>query len=243
MNWKTVKIIYQIEKRRCNPTHLSLIFSVITAIFLSLFLFRSMLIDAYSSTLVMKQFLMYMAIFFSISFSLLFIEELKSDYEKGIFHTFLIYPINPGEIILSKLMALGSYVFLIIISIIIVFIFLSEIFLIWGMVWFISFIIGVLLLIFVTYTVSFIMSPLINLSPLPELIIILFFLTITFFSFSLPLKYLALLAPFITIPEIIIGINNSSQIIGFSIGGLFLYIGLFVISYLYLNAKKRRYVP
>ena len=243
MNWKTVKIIYQIEKKRCDPTLLSLIFSIIIAIFLCLFLFRPMPVGLYSSILIMKQFLMYMAIFFGISFALLFIEELKSDYEKGIFHTFLIYPINPGEIILSKLMALGIYVFLIVSSIIVIFVFLSGTFLIWGMIWFISLIIGILLLIFVTYSVAFIVSPLISFSPLPEMIIILFFLTITFFSFSLPLKYLALLAPFITIPEIIMGINSSSQIIVFSIGGLLFYFCLFIISYLYLNTKKRRCLP
>ena len=246
MNWKVIKIVYQIEKERCNSSLLSLIFAVITALFLCLIFFRPTLIvmtGKYVSMFVMKQFLMYMTIFFGITFSLLFIQELRSDYGKGVFHTFLTYPINPGELVLSKLMALGLYVLYIIIGVTLLFLILSGIFLVWGAVWSISLLIGVLILIFVTYSLSLIISPLMNLSPLPEILIILFFLTVTFFSFSIPSQYLALLAPFLTIPEIIMGVKQSSQIIIFSIGGIFFYFVLGMISYIYMNMRKGRYVP
>ena len=246
MNWKVLKIVYQIEKERCNSSLLSLIFAVITSLFLCLIFFRPTLIvmaGKYTSMYTMKQFLMYMTIFFGISFSLLFIQDIRSDYGKGIFHTFLTYPINPGELVLSKLMALGLYVLYIIIGATLIFLFLSGIFLIWGVIWSVSLLIGVLILIFVTYSLSLIISPLMNLSPLPEILIILVFLSVTFFSFSIPSQYLALLAPFLIIPEIIMGIERTTQIIVFSIGGIFFYFALALVSYLYMNMRKGRYVP
>jgi len=242
MNWKIVKIFYEIEMKRCNSTLLSLIFSIITALTLSFIFFKPMIIESGTPLMLIKLFLMYMTLFFGITFPILFLEEVKIDYQSGIFHTFLVYPINPGEIILSKLMAYGAYVFLIIIVNITLFIIFSGLSIVWGLTWSIVLIISVFLLIYVTYLLSFTLSPLNNFSPLPELIILMFFLTVTFFSFGIPKEYISILAPFVTIPEIIIGAESSIKIIIFSIGGIFLYFILFASTYYFLNSKSRRYV-
>ncbi len=245
MNWKLIKSLYKMESERIESPILILIFAFLISLFLGLILFRPILIEGnYSREDIVKlqQFLMYMAMFFGTSFSLLFIEELKSDYNQGIFHTFLTYPVNPSTIVLSKLFALGGEVLYSIIITIFIFTVFSQIFAIWGILWVVSLFIGMLLLVYVTYTFSFIISPLINFSPLPEMLIITFYLSITFFSFSIPSEYLSLFAPFITVPKIIQGAATSNKDILFSAISVFMYLLLSYFVYEFMNHRKRRHV-
>ncbi len=244
MNWNLLKVIYKIEKERVNSPLLILVFSFLTSIFICIILFKSDLVynEKQIGFLLIQQFLTYMAVFFGISFSMLFIEELKSDYNKGIFHTYLTYPVNPSTVVISKLLAMGINVFIGIFISLLVFISLSNVVSIWGIRWLLAILLGFFVLLYVVYIITFMVSIMANLSPIPEMLILVYFLTITFFSFALPSQYLSILAPFITLPKFIIGINSPSKETMFSIISIILYGILAYGIFKLMNYKKRKVV-
>ncbi|MCD6370654.1 MAG: hypothetical protein J7L63_04075 [Thermoplasmata archaeon] len=245
MNLRELKILYKIEGKRAESPVLIVVFSTLQSIFLAVILFKPTIANnVYGNTayISLQADLVYVAIFFGITFSLLYIQELKNDYSRGIFHTFLTYPISPGAYAFSKLAALFVRVFISNISVVILFVLLTRMYFIWGIWWSIGLILGIAIIMMMSFGVSYILSPLMNLSPLPEMLIVAFFLGITFFSYTIPQHYLSLVAPFFTVAKLACGVKISAQERLMTLLSPFLYSVFMSLSYFYHNVRKRRCV-
>jgi len=245
MKLKQIRILFSMEQHRVNALALGVLFSVMLAFIILITLFKPTMGGAMgmgqapllSSAL---SFIYFLTVFLGITLSLLVLQELRSDYTNGVFYTMLTYPVSAGEFMVSKVLAIGTYVFLDIIIIFALFVFLSGAFLIYGAILLAALFVAVVLLLFTVMLLALILAPLAHLSPLPEMIVVGLFLGITIFSYSLPSEYLALIAPYITVIKVAGGMKVPFKEIMFAALSPFIYLALAYASCTFLNTQKRR---
>ncbi len=242
MSLSELKTLYEMEKNRVNTRILSILFSLMLAFIIIITLFRPSMsggITSGSPLLSMSlAFMYFFTVFFGITFSILVMQEIKSDFTRGVYYTIMTYPVKPGEFLMAKVLAIWSSVLIDIILTFSIFAVISLAFLIYGMLIF-ALIISLFLLLTITMLTTLILSPIADLSPLPEMIIIGIFLGITLFSYSLPSEYLALVAPYFTIIKIAGGAKVSVKEITFAAFSPFIYMVLAYLSYTFVNVRKR----
>ncbi len=249
MRWDRIKILYAIESERQRAGILIAIVSIILSVFLSLSLQQRFAVDARNFANVLSQnaqyFLLMFFIFAGSTISLLYLTELKSDESKGIVDTFLTHPIERGDFAFAKLLALAYPLAIATVIISIVFlIFSGEIFIL-GPLLSTGIIVSILVLLLCVFSIAFLSSILIRYSPLPEMLIIFYFVGGYLFISTMGIipdtrKYIAALFPFLTIVKLFGGINVSIVEIVLMSSSIFAYIILLYLSYVWMNTYKRR---
>ncbi len=249
MRLDRVKILYAIESERQHSGILIAIVSIILSVFLSLSLQQRFAVDARNFTNVLCQnaqyFLLMFFIFAGSTISLLYLTELKSDESKGIVDTFLTHPIEKGDFAFAKLLALAYPIAIATVVISIVFLtFSGEIFIL-GPLLSIGIIVSILVLLLCVFSIAFLSSILIRYSPLPEMLIIFYFVGGYLFTSTMSIttatrKYVAALFPFLTVLKLFGGLNVSIVEIVLMSASIFAYIILLYLSYVWMNTYKRR---
>ena len=244
MNSGALKTLYKMNLKRINAAILGVLFSAMLSLIIIITLFKFSISGAeMGGNPVSTNALAYMyflTIFFGITFSILVFQEIKSDFTSGVFYTFMTYPVKPGQIILSKVLAIWVYVVIYIVVTFSLFILISGSWLVYGIWLTIGIFLGTFTLLIISLFITFILSPLSDFSPLPEMIIIGFFLGITLFSYALPSQYIAIIAPFFTIVKSAAGMKISFKEDLFAIASPILYLVFAYMSYIFMNLRKRR---
>jgi len=249
MRWDRVKILYAIESERQRAGILIVMVSVILSFFLSFSLQQRFAVDARALTNVLSQnaqyFLLMFFIFAGSTISLLYLTELKSDESKGILDTFLTHPIERGDFAFAKLLALAYPIVITTVIISSVFlIFSGEIFVL-GPLLSVGIIVSILILLLCVLSIAFLGAILVRFSPLPEMLIIFYFVGGYLFTTTMSItpatrKYIAALFPFLTIVKLFGGINVSSVEVILMSASIFAYAILIYLSYVWMNTYKRR---
>ena len=249
MRWDRIKILYAIESERQRAGILIAIVSIILSVFLSLSLQQRFAVDARALTNALfnnaQYFLFMFFIFAGSTISLLYLTELKSDESKGIVDTFLTHPIERGDFAFAKLLALAYPIAIATVIISIVFlIFSGEIFIL-GPLFSIGIIVSILVLLFCVFSIAFFGSIFVRYSPLPEMLIIFYFVGGYLFTSTMSItpatrKYVAAFFPFFTIVKLFGGINVSGVEVILMSASIFAYAILIYLSYVWMNTYKRR---
>ena len=240
-----IKILYEINLKRVNAAILGVLFSTMLSLIIIVTLFKPSISGAMSlgGNPISGNALAYMyflTVFFGITFSILVFQEIKSDYTSGVFYTFMTYPVKPGQIILAKVLSIWILVTIDIMITFSLFIIISGMGMVYGGFLTIGLFIGTLTLLIISLFISFILCPLADLSPLPEMIIIGIFLGITLFSYGIPSQYLALIAPFFTIVKLSAGLKVPTKEELFAMASPIIYLIFAYMSYMFMNLRKRR---
>lgn len=249
MRWNRIKILYAIESKRQHSGILIVIVSIILSVFLSLSLQQRFAVDARSLPNVLSQnaqyFLLMFFIFAGSTISLLYLTELKSDESRGILDTFLTHPIERGDFTFAKLLALAYPLAIATVIISIVFlIFSGEIFIL-GPLLSIGIIVSILVLLLCVFSIAFFGSILVRYSPLPEMLIIFYFVGGYLFTSTMSIttatrKYVAALFPFLTVLKLFGGIKVTTTEIVLMSASIFAYAILIYLSYTWMSTYKRR---
>jgi len=248
MNWHRFKILYEMESKRVSSFVMPLIFSILVSVFLALWIFRTSVLFysdpyAYLSDNI-SSFLMYFFVFFGMSVSLLYLVELKSDESRGIVDTFLTYPIGRGDFGLAKLLVYGFNVSIITLVIALLFLIFSGEFLILGLTLSVGFILGILLVLLCSFSVSFAASVFIRHSPLSEVIAIFYFVggfLMIFIMSKLSPRIAALVFPFSVVTDILAGhYEDTLTMVIYLIVSVFAYLEIIHLTHMWLNVYRRR---
>ncbi len=248
MNWRRLRILYEMESKRISSYVMPLIFSVIISFLLIQWLFGVKLLyqnepEEYLSSII-SSFLMYFFLLFGMSVSLLYIVELKSDETRGIVDTFITYPVGRGDFALAKLMVYGLNISITTLIIALIFLIFSGNFLIFGLGLSLTFILGILLILLCSFSISFVAAVFIRYSPLSEIIPVFYFVggfLINLMTSNISAEKLVLFLPFSVLPGLATGMyeDPTKMIIYLSIS-IFAYLEIIHLTYIWLNTYKRR---
>lgn len=234
-----MKQYYLIELQRTRKTAylVVMVFVMLSAFIFCLAFYSNKPDPILTQSSYLEYFTTMIAMIVGLITSILLITNLGSDVSSGVFGSYLSYPVRPREIILAKWLAKYT---LIVPATIVPACILTVLISYFGATYSLMVVmvpISSLLMILAVCTLS---SIFINHRPLPEIIAILFVLTISVFERQIPLEkpYLYALDPIPLLRDVAIGIEVPAEAAFYGLLSIVVYAGILFASFRVLEMKE-----